>query len=432
MTFLLVTALVSAASLKSELGLGGDYTNQHYTALALDTLLQTQDTLTFDTEGRGLLNLSLNLNSPHTQLDATNGLSLSTRSIHDLLNLELEQELLRPLKLQGDYTGEMRYYHNALPLLSDTSFRNDYLDQAGWLTLKYVLADRLDLAAGTGLEYLHYPQPDSFSSDYLMGRMRASGSFDLGELSSLDANYEWSRRWTPATSMTATDSQDYQNHDLRLSANSYLGANWRLLLDNGLSRRTYLAPGRSYWEENPAVTLAWDLSDKFTLELANDTRLTWYDTVTLVYRNQFLSALKPSLEFKPALEWALRCGPQWDFPAAPLVRRIIPGTSQRFPLTSDDYVESALWAGLEYLKSSKLWISLEDRLGRRRYPLADSSYQSDYRFNDLSFTVDWTVVPTPGGGLALEASASVTPEWHDEPTDNTTTNTFTFDLKYGF
>jgi hypothetical protein len=229
---LVLTSLAwGASSLKSELGLGADYSNQRYAAFSLDTALlvrdtTNRDTLAVDTEGKTSFGLSLNLDSDHAQLDAVNTLNLSTLSIRDILNLTAEQELAARLKLQASYGGEVRYYHRAFPQLGDTSYRRDYWNHNGRVTLKYNPSDRLGISVGDALEYLHYPKPDAYSYDYLLNRARVSLSSDLGDLSALDVEYDWSKRWA-----IQADSQDYDDHSLQAGFNGYFGANWHLKLD---------------------------------------------------------------------------------------------------------------------------------------------------------------------------------------------------------
>jgi hypothetical protein len=83
------------------------------------------------------------------------------------------------------------------------------------------------------------------------------------------------------------------------------------------------------------------------------------------------------------------------------------------------------------MKAGRFWFSIEDRLGRRRYPLADSSFQSDYVFNEFNLMADWIVVKTASGGLSLNGMVSISPEWHSDKASNLATRIYTLELKYG-
>jgi len=83
------------------------------------------------------------------------------------------------------------------------------------------------------------------------------------------------------------------------------------------------------------------------------------------------------------------------------------------------------------MKLDRLWLSVEDRLGRRRYPLADSSFQSNYVFNEFNLMVNWTIIKTGRGGLSINGMASISPEWHSDKSSDLATRIFTIELKYG-
>jgi hypothetical protein len=161
--------------------------------------------------------------------------------------------------------------------------------------------------------------------------------------------------------------------------------------------------------------------------LETEVRTTSYDSVTELYRNQLESGLKLIGEIKPSPEFTIRVGPQLS-------------NCRSLPLPqSEDYRETALILGLEYLKPGKLMISFEDRPGRRTYPWADTtdptnylSNQSDYFFNELDLSLNWTIISTAAGALSLNGLASLAPEWHTTQADNLSFNTYTLELKYSF
>jgi hypothetical protein len=99
--------------------------------------------------------------------------------------------------------------------------------------------------------------------------------------------------------------------------------------------------------------------------------------------------------------------------------------------TDQDFREPSLAVGFDLFLVNRLWLSLEDRIGRRRYLLADSGYQSDYAFNELNLNLNWTVFSRPGSTLSMSAMATISPEWYAVETDDFTTRIFTFELKYG-
>ena len=156
------------AEFTSEIGLGGDYTNQRYSALVLDTL--TRDTTARETEGRSFWSVNLTQERNQTRLEAANNLSLSTLSVRNMLDLELEQQLTASLQLKAGCEGELRWYHRALPASEDTGFQRNYLNSAGRLEFEWQPSDRFEVRLKERLESQHYTAPDSLYYDYLLNR----------------------------------------------------------------------------------------------------------------------------------------------------------------------------------------------------------------------------------------------------------------------
>jgi hypothetical protein len=411
--FLLLLPGCLLAEFSSEIGLGGDYTNQRYSALVLDTL--TRDTTTRETEGRSFWSVNLSQERNQTRLEAANNLSLSTLSVRDLLDLELEQQLAASLQLKAGYEGELRWYHHALPATEDSGFQRNYLNSAGRLELEWQPSDRFEVRVKERLENQHYTAPDSLYYDYLLNRAGVMAGLELGVMSSLDAGYDWSARRA-----AGVDSQDYQDHSLRLEYSGFPGADWQVRLAADASRRSYADPTRSLREGCPSVSLGYDFTSAVSVFVEDELRLTWYDAPDPVYRNQSLNTLGLNVELRPTAEITLRLGPAWES------ERGLQGTAP------EDYQEIALKAGFEFMKPGRLWVSLDDRLGVRRYVQGDSSYQTSFVFNELDATLNWTLLTTRVGSLVLDGTASIAPEWHADQTDNLAVSTYTLQLKFAF
>jgi hypothetical protein len=414
--YLLSVALLpvfGSVSLRPDLTLGADYTNQRYTTYRLDTTTAQYDTAMLETEARSALGLKFDLLDKGTRLDAVNRLTVSTRSFRDLLDIDFSQDFGSALQLQAGYGTDFRYYHSAFPALSDTAFRHSYWNHDARLALKLVPSGRCDVALSDAIDFQHYPQPDSLYYDYLVNRARLAASVELAELASLSADYTWARRhsWPPGT-----DSLSFQEHELELASDNYFDARWQLNLSNNLARRAYPARLRSYWEEAPGLSVGLNISERFGLELNNQTRIMWYDTVTTLYYHQAQNTLKLKGEYRPGSEWTVSLTPQIE---------VIRGLAGIQP---DDYRETSVALEADFFRPGVLNATLEDRLGRRQYLAGDSSYQSDYRFNEVNLNLNWTVFRT----VTLSALASVMPEWHTVATDNATLANFSLELKYGF
>jgi len=396
--------------------MAGDYTNQTYGIIDYDTLRDPDewDTLDIETEVRTFWNLDLEAGKGGTRFAAANDFDISTRSLREGLSLTLRQELAESLGLELHNDAEGRWYHDALPSLADTGFQKDYLTNTSGLELDFAARPGLDLSTSGQVQVFHYPEPDSFSYDYLLGRAGVGVGQELGGMSSFSLDYEWSRRWA-----AAADNQDFLEHSLDAELDLYLDNGSRFNLTNAAARRRYAARSRCYWEEAPGLRLGFNLSPVVELNIEDEARWTLYDAPTAAYTNLLENSLKLAVEWRAAGELSLRAGPQYDF------GRGLPTA------TSDDYREGSVMAGIDYMKVGGLWLSVEDRLGLRRYPLADSSFQSNYVFNEFSLMVNWTIIKTSRGGLSLDGMASISPEWHADKSSDLSTRIFVLELKYG-
>jgi len=412
MNLLLALATLAALSPRSEFGVGADYTSQRY-ANWVDTLVG--DTTDVETEARTFWTLRLRSNSGPTRLDAANTLTFSTRSIRDYLALELERQLAARWLVRASAEAEGRYYHDALPALSDTAFRRSYLSATGRLLSRYDFSDWLAGDLSDALEYQFYPDADSFNYDYLLNRVQTGLRLQLGAVGSADLSYQWSRRLALAVA-----DQDYSDHALRAGVDGWFEPGWQAGIAADLTRRRYPAAERSYFDASPTASLTYDFTPAFSLSLEDDGRYTRYDSASDVYYNQFQNRLELSAEFRPRPELAFRIGPQADR------LRGLPEPQ------ADDYAELALGLGADFFRPGRIWLSLEDRLGVRRYSAGDSSFQSDYRFNEVSLMANWTILAAGSSSLALNGMVSISPEWHADETDNLSAATFSLELKYGF
>ena len=401
---------------RHEVGIAGDYTNQTYGIIDLDTIWNPDesDTLDVETEGRGFWNVDLNLEGAGTRFAAGNDFNLSTRSVREALNLNLEQDITSVLKFEAANDAELRYYHRVLPQLADTGFQRDYWSNTTDLVLDFAATSALALSVSDQVQFFHYPQPDSYNYDYLLNRSRLGLRQELGVISALDLEYDWSRRWA-----ALADNQDYAEHSLDADVDWYFDNGQHIEVANAVSRRAYAGRERSYWDESPSLRFDVDVSPAVNVSLDDDARWTWYDSATTVYTDLLENSLKLAVEWRATPELSFRAAPQYD------AGRSLPQA------TSDDYHEVSVSAGIDYMKLDRLWLSVEDRLGLRRYPLADLSFQSNYVFNEFNLMVNWTIIKTSRGGLSVDGMVSISPEWHSDQTSNLATRIYTIELRYG-
>jgi len=407
-SILLLAGPAGGLQWRNEFSLGANYTNQTYTTWYSDTV--QADTAEVETEALASWQASLDPAESPTRVSGSNSLTFSTRSFRDNLDLGFGRDLSDRLALEADLQGEARFYHGLLPSLSDTTWRKDHLSGATRLGLGWKLSDASDLSFSDRAELNHYPEPDSYSYDQFVNRAEAGFSSTVGLLGSFDADLTWSRRW-----VWQADSQDYDDYGLRLGYDNYSG-DWQFRLDGDVSRRAYESPSRSHWEFDLDGAIRWQVSPAVGLSVSDNPTHTRHDSPDDVYANGWSNRLSLALEWQPLVALGLRFGPRLE-------------TSRSLPETRpEDYRDRSLEFGLDLMLPGRLWLSIEDRVGSRIYQSADSSYQSDYRYNELTAMLDWTIV----GALRLDANASVAPEWHAEQTENLAAATYTLELRYGF
>ncbi len=416
MSLVLVATIVGTLSFGSEFGLGADYSSQAYKTGNYDTLnweWEEEDTLDIETEGRGFWVLDMNLSSARTTLDATNTLNLSTRSVRDQLSLRFEQQLSPAVELKASNDAEFRLYHGLFPKLADTAYTKDYLNNVARLEVRLDATENLYVNISDGVELFKYARPDSFSYDYLINRVSVDACQELGLLTSLDAEYGWSHRraWVQ-------DGRNYNEHNLRAGIDHYFESGFCLAGANDLTRRQYPGAEYSFWEENFTLSAGHDFTG-LSLELEEDGRWTWYDSTTEVYTDLFENSIQLTAEVQPRSEMFIRFGPQYSIGLS-LARS-----------HDDDFREWSLVFGLDFFRLDRFWVSLEDRVGRRNYPYADSTFQSSYAFNELSLFLNWTVLSGSAGDLELEGMVSIAPEWHADKSENFTFGVYSLELKYG-
>ncbi len=407
--------LLFSFTTENNLGLSAYHINQRYT-IADTTTRDTQDT---DTEIQTFWNFRLTqprqeqiLSSaePHHGLELNNSLYLTTTSLRNRLNINFTTRPWSILQLRTGYDGEIRYYHQLFPSLRDTFHLNPYLNNNLNLDLNLTPLSRVTIHPGATVELQHYLPPDSTAANYQLYRSRLGLKLATAGLSLIQFNTGYNLLHT------ANDSQQYSEWTATAGFDGYADWGGRLTIDNNFARRLYRTRTRSYRELQPAVTVGWDGTSNFGVTVEDQLRLTWYDETTAVYQNLVENRVTMELEFRPNNTVTLRTGPHWE-------------TSRSLPAaTSQDYQEPALNLGVDLFLPEKLWLTIEDRLGKRSYLSLDSGFGSSYRFNEINLLLNWQVLK----GITLTGTVNIAPEWHTESIDNLAALTYFLELRYTF
>lgn len=412
----LAVLLLAGLTLDQEVTLGGDYTTQGYYSYEdtlSDTLEGVQD---IETEGRTGWSVGLELGDTRLSLEARNEAIFSSRSLRDALSLEFE---FRPsgwlsLGLSNDADG--RWYHGWFPNWADTAYSRDYLDNISRLEVGLRPAGWLTFDLWNGLELLHYFEPDSWNYNYFVNRSRARAYAEAGLATTFEAGLDWSRRW--ALGDIGRD-YDYSEQGLRLGFDQYFDLGLQLAAGIDGTRRRYPSAARSFREVGVEGSIGWS-AGRFGLDLGGSGRWTGYDSTGGVYEDFAETEVQLAGELRPLPEMTLRLGPGWG------LGRELDGNGD------EDYRELAVVAGLDFFRLDRFWVSIEDRVGSRSYLNADSAYQSNYLFNELTLFASWTLFSAGSSELALDGTVNVMPEWHSEQTDDFSVGIYSLELRYGF
>jgi hypothetical protein len=270
----------------------------------------------------------------------------------------------------------------------------------------------LTLTLGGELEANHYLHPDSLNRDHLTNRVECGARRDLGDLSTFSIDYSWARRFGTALR--------YAEHAAGLDIDCYFEPGPHCQTTADLTRRLADAGSPGYWELAPSASFDLDLTDNVTLTVTDELLATRYDSTSLAYTDALENRLCLESEIRSSAAFSWHGGIEF-------------GSSRSLPdKTADDFREAAVILGLDLLKSDRLWLSLEDRLGRRAYEPGQLSLSTDYVFNDLSLLFDWTIIARTAGALELVTTADLAPEWHERRIENLTSRILTFELKWRY
>lgn len=423
MSIALILAVAAALEVSSELGIGADYSSQSYTVYdysspdSVNIEVLEADTTDAETEAGGFLRLGLA--DAKTGLSATNTLKATTRSLREQLAAEFTARLSPRFQVRAANDAELRYYHQLLPELADTSLDKDYLDNTSRVECRLEPTENFYFRVSDVAELFRYSEPDSFSYDYFVNRVLGSGFLELGPGATVELEYGWARRWAGAQ-----PDRDYNEHGFRAGIGQYFESGFRFDATNDLVRREYRSASYSYLDESFSIAAGWGRGG-WNVEAEETGRWVFYDSTTEVYANLFENGVQLTAEFRPwdavagVSSLSLKLGPRYDF-----------GSGLRGP-SDEDYREISVSATIDLFTLNRLWVSVEDRFGQRRYPNADTAYQSNYTFNELSAFLNWTLIPAEAGGLRLECSANIAPEWHARETDDFGFGVYSVELKYG-
>lgn len=403
--------LILGLTIRNDVGLEGNYSNFRYTI----TDTTTRDTTVPNTELHSYWSAYLNHKRSDYEIQTNNNLRFSTASLDNSLNFSLTSPLNSFMTFKGAANGELCYYHDYFPSLQDTVLRASYFNANLKFNLQFQPTKKSTIGISENIEHQHYLPPSSFYSNYYLNRIKVEYSTQFSDISSLIFDSGLYRLWN-----NTQPEKNYTEYNLYLNWNSYFARDWNLQFDNFLNRRVYSERTRSFLELEPSLLISRELGSVLQINLTESPRLDWFDETTSVYQNQFTNQLGLELEIRPNNSLIFRLKPQSE---------LLQSWSQ---VSYQDYYEISLSLAMDLISSTRFSVTIEDRLGERRYLLNDSAFQSNYRFNEFNLSGSWTILHFPQSELRLQLMLNISPEWHYDAIDNLATVTSSIQLQYSW
>lgn len=403
----------SQSSVKLSLGLGYDNISEKYFLVHYDTLAVPSESLevlrktTDETEEqKALFRLELNKDlGAASRLLISNRFSLSNVYLRDILRIEWER---------GWFSLSNESELKTIQDTSQVTYQTDYFINDFDVKLKANLSPATNLKLKNSLEYAEYKEKSPYTYDYYLNRTSLDLDRDVAEGGFLHLGYQFSIREVPDSSI-----MDYDRHFFDVSFDKYFGWQTLLQMENELDRKTFSKPEKQddFWENRFSLNLSRRIGERTELGFHNTIDLLGYDAEDEINFSYVEYELSAGLEYEPEQGLEIGAGPEW-----------ISFFSMQSDYRDYNYRQLTLAAWLDLMRSVSLWLSAEDKFGRRDYPSDENPFYTDYLLNQFSLLLNAEVHSHLGFSLML----SVDSEWHDSQGDDLTVFLISSELTYSF
>lgn len=196
-------------------------------------------------------------------------------------------------------------------------------------------------------------------------------------------------------------------------------------MENELERKTFKKPEGmdDFWDNRFTFDMSYDFENQIKLKFKNEFQFLTYDLEDEINFNYLENKLTPGLEYEVLDGIKLKGESEWTIFSV-----------QNSLYQEYDYNQLAFNLSLDVSKSTKLWLSLENKFGKRDYlqdtwdKSDENSFYTDYYLNQVSLLLDGEV----GSHLSFNLMLSIDSEWHKSKEDNLTVSLFTSELIYSF
>ena len=399
--------------IKSSFGLGYDNVSERYYLAYYDTIgvpSESLEALRRATEEieemQAILKFDLNKDfADHSRFSVNNSFSFSSLYLRDILKIEWEKDWLN-LSNQAE-----------LKTIQDEekmTYQTDYFTNNFDVKLKARLSPETSLRFRNNLEYTEYKEKSIYAYDYYLNRTCLELDKDISTDGFLHLSYQFSKRYVPDSSLI-----DYDRHFFDISFDKYFDWGTLLQLENELDRKTFEKPKGvdDFWEDRLAFGLSKRIQERTRLLFYNEFEILGYDVEDEINFNYFENKFSAALGYEPLDGLEIKGGPEW------VIFSSLKSIYQEY-----NYNQLAFSLSFDLMRSTNLWLSMEDKFGRRNYKSDKNPFYTDYLLNQISLFLDGEL----GSHLGFNLMLSVDSEWHDSKGDNLTVFLISSELTYSF
>jgi hypothetical protein len=402
-----------SSDLQFSFGLGYDNISEKYYLVHFDTLgipsesLEALKKATEEiNERKASLKIDLNKNfGNNSKISINNSLSVSNLYWRDILRIEWDKEWFSISDLV-----EFRKIQDKKQMVH----QRDYVTNNLYADFRTNISPDLSFKINNTFELSNYKEKTLYIYDYYLNKT----SFDLEKQLASDGffnfSYQFSKRFVPDSSYI-----DYDRHLFDLILDKYFGRKFLLQMENELERKRFKKPEGidNFWDSRLTFDASYQFENQVKLKLKNEFEFLTYDLEDDLNFNYIENKLTPGLEYEVLDGIKLKGEPEW----------IIFSAKNDF-YQEYDYNQLAFGLSLDVSKSTNLWLSLEDKFGKRDYPSDENPFYTDYYLNQASFFLDGEL----GSHFGFNLMLSIDSEWHKSKGDNLTVSLFTSELIYSF
>lgn len=399
--------------------MGYDNISENYYLVHFDTLSIPSESLETLKKSAEKINekkasLKFDLNKSfvnNSNFSINNTLSLSNLYLRDISKIDWDKEWFFINDL-----FELRKRQNK----KQTSYQQDYITNNLNVGLKTDFAPDFFFRIQNNFEFTNFKDETLYVYDYYLNQTGFDLQKKLASDGSLDFSYQFSKRFVPDSSYI-----NYDRHLFDFALDKYFGWEFLLQMENELERKRFKKPeGRdNFWENRFTFDLNYEFENQIKLGLKNEFELFTYDLEDEINFNYFENKFTPSVEYEVADGIKLKGEPEW-----------LSFYARDKKYQQYDHNQLAFNLSLEISKSTKLWLSLEDKFGKRDYPQDPSDgsdqnpFYTDYYLNQVNLFLDGEL----GSHLGFNLMFSIDSEWHKSKEDNLSVSLLNSELVYSF